>query len=880
VLEIGALFGRYRIEAVLGEGGMGRVYRAHDTTLSRRIALKVITAEPGVDPTRWADAKARMLREAQAAAAFDHPNAVGVFDVGEIDGLPFIAMEFIEGTTLRRYVGDSATPWSVKLAFLVDVAHALGAAHEAHLVHRDVKPDNVMVRADGRVKVLDFGIARRAAVEVAVDGPTQAQGGLPTLTGKGAIIGTPLYMAPEQILGRDLDGRADQFAWGVTAYELMANTPPWQAPDTVALMAAVLTEPCLPLRQVAPDVPHELEAVIGRTLEKDRANRYPSMADVVAAVEAFMTPERAGSVRPSGRMPARAGTASLPRAPSPAWRGRRWAIAGGGLLVASVALVSLVAWHKRRTQATSAVAPASGVTTAVTMLTLPPPKSGSSQAVAAYLTGVRADHAASVEAGWRAFEEAIALDPMLAEGHLRLSRHLRPSVARAHFQKAQALRASLSDRDQAILEALEPAIQRDPPSFADQERSLAAAAARFANDAEIHYLLARAQFLLGRMEEASASAERALALDPEFALPLYLKAFAARYVGRAEESVAATDRCLQVAPNAMRCLELRIEREEFDGRCEDVQRDAKRWAAVAPDSMEPLTALAAVAMVVGGPRETAEELLRQRWSLADEATRKLNELADRAALDQLDGNFDRAEKLLHDAERTAASFPNLWEHSNTIMTVAELHAERGDVSGAGRIAADYLKRRDAWVAAPRTDEFALREEPTPRMLGILRQAGAMTAAELAEKRDTWIRRWKGRVPSGQLWVHGYAAAAVTREDAILALAALPSYEPLPGYQESLMPSALVGRVYLLAGQLDRAVPFLERAARDCRVLAYPVLWMQAHAWLGEAYEKAGNKDGACEAYRLVLTRWANARSSVSARDAKQRSLALHCGGKR
>ena len=213
MLKPGDTFDRYTIDAVIGQGGMGSVYRAHDTRLDRRVALKVIS-----DGAAGADANARLLREAKAAAALDHPNAVSIFECGELDGAPYIVMELVSGRTLREVVGDASIPVATRVGWLADVARALGAAHRRGLVHRDVKPENVMVRDDGVVKVLDFGIARRAAGQVDAGAPTQPPA-LPTLTKEGVKVGTPTYMAPEQIRGEDLDGRADQFAWGVLTYE-------------------------------------------------------------------------------------------------------------------------------------------------------------------------------------------------------------------------------------------------------------------------------------------------------------------------------------------------------------------------------------------------------------------------------------------------------------------------------------------------------------------------------------------------------------------------------------------------------------------------------------------------------------------------------------
>jgi eukaryotic-like serine/threonine-protein kinase len=211
---IGRRMGRYAIDGVLGEGGMGLVYRARDTVLGRHVALKVLH-DPKGSSEGGAQAR-RLVREARAAAALNHPNAVAIFDVGEEGGTAFIALELVEGHSLRHYIGASgalAVTMSLRLRWLVDVAAALAAAHRAGLVHRDVKPENVMIRSDGQVKVLDFGIARRFEAD-----PDPSSSRAPVASAalaatlEGAITGTPQYMAPEQILNEPLDGRADQFS--------------------------------------------------------------------------------------------------------------------------------------------------------------------------------------------------------------------------------------------------------------------------------------------------------------------------------------------------------------------------------------------------------------------------------------------------------------------------------------------------------------------------------------------------------------------------------------------------------------------------------------------------------------------------------------------
>ncbi|WP_170319486.1 protein kinase domain-containing protein [Polyangium spumosum] len=266
---------RFVIEAVLGEGGMGVVYRAHDQKLDRKVALKTIAAGDE-------EASARALREARAVAALDHPNAIAIYDVGAWEGEPFIAMELVEGETLRAYVGDPSVPVGRKIRWLVDVARALAAAHRAGIVHRDIKPENVMVRRDGRVKVLDFGIARRSAAPVDPAGPT-AKPNAPSLATKGGVSGTPMYMAPEQVRGKAADGRTDQFSWAVLGYELCEGTRPWDAHDALSTVAAMMSEP--PRKMQAEGVPAALREVFGRALSRSPAERYGSMDDVVELLE-------------------------------------------------------------------------------------------------------------------------------------------------------------------------------------------------------------------------------------------------------------------------------------------------------------------------------------------------------------------------------------------------------------------------------------------------------------------------------------------------------------------------------------------------------------------------------------------------------------------
>jgi hypothetical protein len=271
-LEEGDLLGRYRVEAFLAEGGMGRIYRAVDALLGRRVALKVLAGRA----RDGAPAIARLLREARAAAALSHPNICGVFDVGEADGQLFIAMELVEGTSLRLVLANPEIGVDQRLRWVHHLACALAAAHRAHLVHRDIKPDNVMIASDGRVRLLDFGVAKWEGSDDA-PGPDAPDDPGAYRTGDGEIVGTSGYMAPEQAVGGQVDARTDQFAWGVVAYETISGRHPFAADDC-------LGEPHL-LSSLVPGLPPGVAAIIARALEIDRSLRFADMDDIVALLQ-------------------------------------------------------------------------------------------------------------------------------------------------------------------------------------------------------------------------------------------------------------------------------------------------------------------------------------------------------------------------------------------------------------------------------------------------------------------------------------------------------------------------------------------------------------------------------------------------------------------
>jgi Tol biopolymer transport system component len=261
-------FGPFVVLNVVGAGGMGEVYRARDSRLNREVAIKVLTGG-GLDAAR----DRRFADEAQAASALNHPNIVTVHDVGVHDNVPYIVSELVDGTTLRSLVARAPLPVREVLDLSVQMADGLAAAHQAGIVHRDFKPENVMVTRDGRVKILDFGLARMTAGAVATDLVV-------TLTNTSVIAGTVPYMSPEQARGAAVDYRTDQFSLGLTLYELVTGRRAFQADTAAQTLAAIIEDDPEPMAKLNPRVPAPLRWAIERCLAKDPRQRYESTTDL------------------------------------------------------------------------------------------------------------------------------------------------------------------------------------------------------------------------------------------------------------------------------------------------------------------------------------------------------------------------------------------------------------------------------------------------------------------------------------------------------------------------------------------------------------------------------------------------------------------------
>jgi eukaryotic-like serine/threonine-protein kinase len=326
MLSAGESLGPYRIVSALGAGGMGEVYLAEDPRLGRRVAIKVLPPRLLKDPER----RRRFLREARAAAAVDHPNIIHIYEVEEdAKGGIYLVMQHVDGRTIRQALQEGKLDLEKSLSIAMEVADALATAHARGIIHRDIKPDNVMLDGGGHARILDFGLARALEAGGAPSPLTEMKTAGPNDTASGAVMGTVAYMSPEQARGNDVDARSDIFSFGVTLYEMVAGRHPFAGKTSIETMDSLLNHEPLPISTVAPEAPPAMEWVLSKMLAKDREERYQSAKELGADLKKlrYSTP---GSAVKAPPLRPRAGRGRL-----------AWMV---GVVIVAAVFVPLLVW--------------------------------------------------------------------------------------------------------------------------------------------------------------------------------------------------------------------------------------------------------------------------------------------------------------------------------------------------------------------------------------------------------------------------------------------------------------------------------------------------------------------------------------------------------
>jgi serine/threonine-protein kinase len=840
---------------------MGVVYLAEDEALCREVALKVLSTDVSEDMDR----RRRLLREARAAAAVSHPNIAAVYDVGEANGRPYIAMERVQGLSLRERLVLTRLSVDESIGIAKQMLHGLAMAHEAGIIHRDLKPDNVMVDDAGHAKILDFGLAKF----IRNDKKSSPTGSISTE--EGHLLGTPSYMSPEQAAGLSVDARSDVFSFGIVLYEMVTGELPFQGTNVLKILAAIERDEPIPPTTINPQTPLHVERVIAHCLRKEPQERYAHAREILLAFDQELTqPEESAATLP---------------APKAKWP---WFVAAMvGLTFGFV--VVFVGQRKTAEPApvSSGAVMAIAAPAPIPVTALPPSKTENTAALESYREGLQALRDSAWSAAETAFRQAAKLDPSFASAHLRaaltaLSTGMVPEHARVAFRKAVSLRADLSERDRRLLDALTFVFQRDPPDIEGARRKFQEASEHYPLDAEFFMMAHSIYFATISSAARLQAAERCLEMDPQYADCLQLKAWALEHLGRIDESIRVYDHCVAVSPAGSDCLVEKMMLHMRAGQC-DAMEETTRRVLTTDDDPRWRRNLGVALLARGEDINIVRGVMAQVWEKTPEPQREQVKDIDEIQFALLSGRMDDAERRLlawrkREEKNTTEFFQS--EFTSHLIRFYEVMNRPKD---AAQAADAYLRGRPVWAKGIFYD--GVLSDMSLYFMKRQVNGGLLSRESFAAERAKWIARWEPGMDEDMkpaLWLRAYVELVSTPEDAQEALAAKPAlWKFIEYYGGSPVPQhAPLGAMYLLAGHPAEAIPYLEKATSDCGTFMQPIVNTFGHYQLGMAREAMGDKPKACASYRIVLDRWGHAHTRVpSAEDARVRAKVLGCGMK-
>ncbi len=606
-LTPGTKLGRYEIRSKLGAGGMGEVYLAQDTKLDRKVAIKLLPESLVADE----QARKRLVREAQAAAKLDHPNICSIHEVGEEDGRSFIVMQYVEGETLDIRMKRKRLELSESLSITTQVADALVEAHAHGIIHRDIKPSNIMITPRGKVKVLDFGLAKMMASELAVD--TEAETAM-VLTQTGLVVGTAPYMSPEQLRAERLDGRSDIFSYGAVLYEIIGGRRPFEAKSLAEITSAILMRDPPPLQSHSGMMPAGLESLVLKCLEKEPARRYQTMVELLVDLDRVSRDWESGNLvvsmndAPTVRMDIDASKRHVD------WRRlakSRAALTMTALVILAAAATTAYTLFFRH----PALTPASAS------------KSVNSAAYDYYLRGkvnVGSENRDNNETAIKLLEQAVAADPNFAPAYAELARAYIIKAfqfasdaekkklnedAEVAVEKALTLNPNLPEGHFARGQLLWTPARGFPHELAIQ--SYKRALALNPNLDEAHHQLGMIYTHIGLLDKGWEEIEKALAINPANTLARFRLGVLNLYQGKYEEAVARFKTIPQEANPAL--LDRTRATALFQlGRTQEASDIVEEYLRAYPtDEGGNVTSVKAMLLAKAGKEREAEETIQR-----------------------------------------------------------------------------------------------------------------------------------------------------------------------------------------------------------------------------------------------------------------------------